>query len=404
MKKTVLTLCLVLAMLLVHVAGPAASAEARQVTAWGNYCTNYTFFYMPSSFDNQTLRAVLTLGISGSGLTIEFSNKHGAEPVVLDHVSFAPVAEGTQSDIVPDSAQDVLFSGETYVSIPAGETVISDVITVPVQAGGQYAVSYYIAGQYQTSSGNAFNAVVYTAGENGDHVADAEVNGEIAAVVPYLRSIRVITEDEAAKAFVIVGDSTSSNAWPGMLQARLEEVGLDNISVIPRAVSGNRLMVDAESPFFGEGAVNRFDEDVYGTDGVFAVLIKIGVNDLFHPVTSGTEAFTVEEMIAAEEALAESAHAHGLKVYMMTITPFNGYESRGYGNVWTEDLEQMRLAWNDWIRTTDCIDGYVDLCPGMTDPADATMLLDKYTVDHLHPSDLGLAFITNAVPLEWFVK
>ena len=397
--------CLVLALFLLLISAVGAYAEEeRQVTAWGNYCSNMGASYAPMNLNDQTCRMVVTLGISGDGLYIELSNKHGAEPLVLDHVTFAEVVEGTQDEIVPETVCDVLFGGEQTAFIPAGETLVSDKVEMTVLAGKEYAVSTYVSGECLVSSGNQFNARTYTSEVQGDRTSEASMLADIGGVVPFLRSIHVATADENARAFVIVGDSTSSNAWPGLLQERLEKCGLDNVSVIPRSVSGNRLMVDAAMPMFGEGVVNRFDDDVFSTEGVFAVLLKIGVNDIFQPSSQGTEAFTVEEMIAAEMKLIESAHEHGLLVYMMTITPFNGYSSWSSGSVWTEELEAMRLAWNEWIMTTDSIDGYVDLCAGMTDPFDSSKLIEKYTFDSLHPSEIGLEFIANAVPLEWFTK
>ena len=93
---------------------------------------------------------------------------------------------------------------------------------------------------------------------------------------------------------------------------------------------------------------------------------------------------TAEQIIAALEQIAERAHAHGIRVYCATLTPFGGafYE--------TPDGEAEREAVNQWIRTSGAFDGVIDFDQVTRDPKQPERFLPAYdSGDHLHPKDAG---------------
>ena len=60
--------------------------------------------------------------------------------------------------------------------------------------------------------------------------------------------------------------------------------------------------------------------------------------------------------------------------------------------------EEMRNAYNDWIRRTDLIDGCVDFDKALCDPDESSAFRPEYdSGDHLHPSKAGYKAMAAAV-------
>ncbi len=94
---------------------------------------------------------------------------------------------------------------------------------------------------------------------------------------------------------------------------------------------------------------------------------------------------SAEDLIAGLSQLATRAHTHGIKVIGATLTPYVG---AGYSS---PAGEAMRQAINQWIRTTNQLDGVVDFDKATQDPANPTVFLPAYdSGDKLHPERRGL--------------
>jgi hypothetical protein len=88
------------------------------------------------------------------------------------------------------------------------------------------------------------------------------------------------------------------------------------------------------------------------------------------------------------------AHDRGVKVILATILPYKG---AGY---WSEQGEAVRIAVNDWIRSTKEADGHVDLAKAVADPADPARMAKPYDIgDALHPNDAGFRVMADTVDL-----
>ena len=82
-----------------------------------------------------------------------------------------------------------------------------------------------------------------------------------------------------------------------------------------------------------------------------------------------------------------------------TILPFEGNTL----DFFTEEGEAKRQAVNRWIRTSGEYDGVIDFDRAMRDPDHPLRLLPAYdSGDHLHPNDVGMAAMADAVPLRLF--
>ena len=93
--------------------------------------------------------------------------------------------------------------------------------------------------------------------------------------------------------------------------------------------------------------------------------------------------------------------ARGIKFIAAALTPF-GNETFLPG-AWNPVRENHRVAFNDWIRESDEVDGVVDFDLALRDPDIPTQMLPIYDCgDGLHPSDLGYCEMGNAIDLALF--
>ena len=152
--------------------------------------------------------------------------------------------------------------------------------------------------------------------------------------------------------------------------------------IINSGISGNRLLQDGA----GEKALARFDRDALDVPGVRAILLLEGINDIGHAFDpeGSAEPLSAADIIGAYQDLIHRAHARGLKIFLGTLTPYEGaaYESVGG--------EKVREEVNAWIRKGHGFDGVVDFDAALRDPASPLHFLGADQCgDDLHPNDAG---------------
>ena len=210
----------------------------------------------------------------------------------------------------------------------------------------------------------------------------------------------VLTEKKN-RTVVCYGDSITAQDWPDFLSLRCKEEGYNNTAVIRRATSGSRILrqyscITYES--YGLMGDNRFTHEV-PTDGADTVIIQQGINDIIHPVGVDVNPFrpmsdlpTIEELIEGMKKYIAQARSFGYKVYVGTLIPIGGWRT------YAPFREEMRNQFNEWIRTTDLIDGYIDFDKALADPDNPSWFLPEYdSGDHLHPSVAGYKAMADAV-------
>ena len=95
--------------------------------------------------------------------------------------------------------------------------------------------------------------------------------------------------------------------------------------------------------------------------------------------------------------VAASAAFWGIKVFAATLTPFGG---AGYHS---PAGEQMREAFNRYVRSSRTVDGVIDFDGPTRDPSHPEALLPAYdSGDHLHPNDAGYRAMADAINLKLF--
>ncbi len=204
----------------------------------------------------------------------------------------------------------------------------------------------------------------------------------------------------ATAAVVTFGDSITDGArsttdtnsrWPDQLARRLAARKGPGVAVLNAGISGNRVLGDGA----GVSALARFDRDVLMQTGVTHVVVMEGINDI--GIARNNPSPSAEDLIAGHKQLIERAHARGLKIYGVTLTPFEG------APYYTPEGEAKRQALNSWIRSSGAYDGVIDFDMVTRDPAAPTKFLPAYdSGDHLHPGDAGYKAMGDAVDLAMF--
>ena len=143
----------------------------------------------------------------------------------------------------------------------------------------------------------------------------------------------------------------------------------------------------------------RFHHEV-PTDGADTVIIQQGINDIIHPVGTDVNPFrpmsdlpTAQQLINGLKEYIEQARSYGYKVYVGTLLPIEGWRT------YAPFREDLKNAYNDWIRTTDLVDGCIDFDLAIRDPQNPKAFAKGCdSGDHLHPSKEGYIRMAEAVP------
>ena len=370
--------------------------HTKWVSVWGNAVS--VAENRPERYARDiTIRYPIHIPFSGSAIRLTFDNYCGTEPITLDKTT---VFYGGRF-------YRVLFGGERDVIIPAGERVVSDPLEMELNKGEVIQVSFYL------QDFTLMRSVVYASGPlsegiyaNGDMTENARIDiltSRKTHLFYFLSNVSVLTE-ENKRAIVCYGDSITAQNWPDELALRCYTEGYSNTAVIRRATSGSRILrqydcLQYES--YGLSGENRFSHEV-PTDGADVVIIQQGINDIIHPVGEDVNVFrpmsdlpTVEQLIEGLKTYIAKARSFGYKVYVGTLLPMGG---------WRTDApfrQEMRHAYNEFIRTTDLIDGYIDFDKALQDPENPNHFKpEDDSGDHLHPSSRGYKRMAQEVPAQ----
>ena len=344
-----------------------------------------------------TIRYGINMPFSGSAIRLTFDNYCGTEPITLTRTTAFHGGE----------FYPVYFGAQRSVTIGAGETAVSDPLELTVTAGEMVQVSFYL-GDF-----TLMRSVVYTCGPlsgglyaNGDETETAHISMETSRATNlnyFLSNVSVLTDREN-RTVVCYGDSITAQDWPDYLSLRCFREGYDRTAVIRRATSGSRILREYSCltyESYGLSGERRFHHEV-PTDGADTVIIQQGINDIIHPVGARNNAFrpmrdlpTVRELIDGLKEYIAKARGYSYKVYVGTLLPMGG---------WRTDApfrQEMRHAYNEFIRTTDLIDGCIDFDLALRDPENPDFFLPEYdSGDHLHPSKKGYERMAMEVPAE----
>ncbi|MBQ5970757.1 MAG: Ig-like domain-containing protein [Clostridia bacterium] len=428
-------LAAVLLTLLAAVCAVSASAakDGNWITAWGTGSTNVGLkdYDNIAAFVGQvSARTVITPTASGSKVRVRLSNHFGTEPLTIETCTVAKSLGGSYIDTA--STRIVTFNGgEIAVTIPAGGEVISDECKFNVTAMQDIAMSIFLKdfNEVRTmglSGGETYinlsendatrnasfglvskiDSTFVKVFESAGFGLDRSLSYSIIHVVPIFTSFDVYSGNPDAYSVVVVGDSTVSNNFPLYLSEEINKQGIDDVGVVGKGIIGNSLGTDGlgfGSFLFGESMMHRFARDVLSQSGVKYVIVKIGTNDIVHPVCRdvqseypGIKQPTAQEIIENFRTIFRTCHENNIRVIAVGITQFKGY-SRNFLNTgarYVRTDEEFQHDWqialdvNEWLATTTEHDGYVDYYDLTKNPDDPLAMKPEYTLDGAHPTEL----------------
>ena len=346
---------------------------------------------------NLTLRYPIYVPFSGESIRLTFDNFNGTEEVTI-----------SKATVLRDGKfYPVYYNGKREITIPAEGRVVTDALDIQVSVNETIQVSFYLADFAEMRSSvvvtGPLSQGVYT---NGDQTENENLNSATTRTTQqfyFLNNVSILAEKEN-RAIVCFGDSITAQAWPDYLKLRLKEEGYKHTSVIRRAVSGSRILRQYDCiayECYGVSGDKRYPHDV-PTDGADTVIILHGINDIIHPVGVEENEFrpwsdlpTAEDLIAGFKEYVKLARELGYKVYAGTLLPIGG---------WRTDApfrQEIRHAYNEFLRTTDLIDGVIDFDKAMQNPEDTNRLIAEYdSGDHLHPGEVGHKKMAMVIPKE----
>lgn len=462
--KKVLSLLLCFAMLcsMALFLAPQASADGSSehwVAAWHGSVLN-------AAEDSQAAKAISSISslaasgrgtfriqvptqLGGKDFRMTLTNYYGTGSLSIDKVTIglqgseglsgqasgttvsAKTSDGKSSfSIATKATQDVFFSFPN--AIPEGSSLIINIYCTSAKNVRDFALTggsaWFQSGDVTNDLnlsliGNAANLVSINNGE-GDY-----------NLLPLLQEIDVMASADTYTT-VFIGDSTITNSIPNMLQDNLQKNGVHNVSVVSSAIKGNELLQDGagklQGPLEGAALTTRFQMDALEVAGVQKIFVKIGANDILHPLLpdlkewfngSGTRPDgyqpTAEQIIGGFQNLIDQVNAYNaangtnIQLYFTDINPLLGY-TRANSLTWTADMataaNNIRLTVNQWLADNQSqYAGYAPFSNAVgTDVVIDGVTFQKgkiaeaYTTDYAHPSPVGMQLEADLIPLSWF--
>jgi lysophospholipase L1-like esterase len=355
----------------------------------------------PVNFKNQTLRQIVHVSLGGDRLRVVLSNAFGTIPL---EVGAAHVAlRDKDAAIQTKSDRPLTFAGKPSTFVAAGAVAISDPVTLTVPPAADLAIDLYLPGDTAASTSPLTThqgalQMNYISAE-GNHAGEADFAGATTTQQWFFLARLEVAAPEQAGAVVAFGDSitdgtrstaNTNNRWPDEFARRLAAQKIP-LGVLNLGIAGNRVLCDGA----GVSALARFDRDVLAQAGAKYVVVLESINDI--GIGRSNAVPSAEDLIAAHRQLIERAHAHGLKIYGATLTPFEG------AAYFTAEGEAKRQAVNQFIRTGKAYDGVVDFDAAVRDPAEPSKIQQKFNPgDNLHMNDAGYQAMAAAIDLGLF--
>ena len=373
--------------------------DKKWVAIWGA-ASSYAERGVANYAKNFTLRFTHFSTLDGEAVKIHLSNLLGESDVTLTRASIAICGENAYV-AKSGSMRALTFNGSESVKLERGKKVVSDVADITVKRGEKLLLSLYFedftcldnsVANWGPLHNNSFAVGDFTGKESFDiNVA----NGLWSFY--FVDTIELLTAKEN-RSVIAFGDSITAQSWPEQLVLKLCENG-KNIGVVRRAISGSRVLRQYDCiqyRHYGPRGLDRVEHEL-DVEGVDTVVVLHGVNDLIHPGDGNpfrpmSDFPTADELIAGFKKYIDEAHKRGLKIYLCTILPIEGWRT------YAAFRNDVRVAVNEWLRTQTEADGVIDLDAELRQAENPDALLPEYdSGDHLHPSYEGATKIAELV-------
>lgn len=370
------------------------SNYAKWVSMWGNAMS--VTDHKPATYAKDlTLRYPVYCPFSGDKIRITFDNYCGTTLVTITRATV----------LYNDVFYPLTFNKSESVAIEVGNNTVSDEIDINITENDTLYVSFYLGDFTEMRSSvvamGPLSSGIYAVGDETLTKEISIITSRKTDVFFFLSNISIHTSTEN-RALVTYGDSITAQDWPDYLTLQCKEAGFHNTSIIRRATSGSRILREYDNityESYGLKGTRRFMHEV-PTDGADTVIIQQGINDIIHPVGVEVNPFrpmsdlpTADELIEGLKYYISCARNIGYKVYVGTLLPIKGWRT------YAPFRDELKDKYNDWIRTTDLIDGCIDFDLAVRDDNDIHAFKAEYdSGDHLHPSKEGYKKMAETVP------
>ncbi len=359
-------------------------SDLKWVSVWGN-APSLTEWKPEQYAKNITLTYPVCIPFDASAARLKFSNMYGPETVSIDRYAIVRRAEGK-------NGYDILFECDTPFSMAPGQEYLTGECDITCRAKEKIYVQFYLR-DYTNMTSGVYTTGIYSAGlcSEGEYIGQS-LPPERTVTTGwnyFLTDVHILTASDK-HTVICFGDSITAQDWPDYMYECFMNDPDNKTAIVRKAVSGTRLTGQYSCNRYRSYGIKgdvRFPREA-AVAGADAILIQHGINDIIHPVGVEVNRFrpwsdlpTAQEMIDIYRYYIKIAGEYGLRVYFGTLLPIEGWRT------YEAFRDELRQSVNEWIRTTDEIDGVVDFDKVLCDPGDVRRFLPEYdSGDHLHPN------------------
>lgn len=422
----------------------AGKTDGKWIGSWGagmSYLPFFDHYSVLIPANSAAFRVVIKPTVSGEKLKLRLSNTYGKTDLVINSVYVHHSEIGTKVKL--SQKKELTYKDSKRIRIPAGREIVTDAVDFKVTANEDIAVSMYITQNVRDISTFALSGAAKTyiklneddfgwledvqLTDTGNFGSTPLKSGVLKNefpvlsdypenyVVPIISGLDVMSTEKDPYSVVVIGDSTVANDFPYYLSRAIAAEGCNSVGVVNKGIIGNSLLAEGDGKkgrIYGHSVFTRRIVDVLEQAGVRYVVIKVGANDIMHPVDSGLyedygiyrQQPTAKELIDdGFKPFIEACHNKNIKVIGCTITQWKDTTRNYFGTTqykWTSKDWQIALDVNKWMRTTSYLDGVCDLAKVSANSSDSALFKSSWTGDYILPNDTAQMAWADAFPLE----
>lgn len=349
---------------------------------------------------NNSLRQIVQVSIGGKKVRLKLTNEFSKEPTEIKAIELSIAkTSGSSCDIDEASTVSLTFNGKQSVTIPAGGMIVSDAVKFPIGNRENVAITIHYGQTSPSVSGHPGSRTTSYLKEGNT----TDFTGAIRTDHWYNIQTLEVEASKKAGAVVILGNSITDgrgsttneqNRWADVFSRRLlQNKATKQVGVLNMGIGGNCVLRGG----LGPTGKDRYHRDLFGQEGVKWIILFEAVNDLG---SSWNGVQTAERIIDVYKEIIDEAHQKGIRVYGATITPFKG------NNYYSADHEKGRSTLNEWIRTTNQLDGIIDFDKAVRNPQDLEAMQKEFLFenDWLHFNAQGYETMGSSIDLNLFTN
>lgn len=350
---------------------------------------------------NNSLRQIVQVSVGGETVRLKLTNQFSNNTTDIKAVEIARAkTAGSSADIEENSAVSLYFNGQQSVTMAAGQAVTSDPVDFHLDNRENVAITIHYGDNVSSSVSGHPGSRTTSYLKDGD---TTDFSNAVKTEHWYNILALEVLADENAGAVAILGNSITDgrgsttnqqDRWADVLSRRLlQNPSTSHVAVLNMGIGGNCVLNGG----LGPTAVNRYQRDLLGQEGVKWIILFEAVNDLGGS-SDGVQ--TAQRIIEVYKQIIREAHEKGIYVFGATITPFKN------SSYYSADHEKGRSTINDWIKSTKMLDGVIDFADAVCNPQDPEAMRQKFLFqnDWLHFNAEGYQTMGEAIDLELFTK